>query len=165
MSFSFGHIYNGPEKVVVGIDLGTTMSCDLRSWDALDDSPVALFCQVRYHTLIFFLIPSQKCVSLTIGLVNLRPRGTARFLTILCPCMQTTYTIYLDFIDCSISRYDRSGLRIPSFGACGGRPWCGGGQVVQAPVRIHLIFSYFGKFPAFQPTPQFHEIPSELGFE
>jgi len=30
MTSPFGSIYNGPEKIVIGIDLGTTMSCVLR---------------------------------------------------------------------------------------------------------------------------------------
>ena len=42
--FGSGSIYNGPEKIVIGIDLGTTMSCVLISRTVPDGSPILLLC-------------------------------------------------------------------------------------------------------------------------
>ena len=42
--FAGGSIYNGPEKIVIGIDLGTTMSCVLISRTVPDGSSIVLLC-------------------------------------------------------------------------------------------------------------------------
>jgi len=168
MTSSFGSIYNGPEKIVIGIDLGTTMSCVLRFkycflWLIYYTT---LLGAVSYAHLVPDTDPEVRIVNQWPGQADASgdskvPRNS--FL----PCTQIAHAFYLDSIDCSLSQFNCSGFRIPSFGPRSRRSFCGGSQMVQAPVRFAstLFPIYFGLFSALQPAPRFHEIPSELGFE
>jgi len=145
MTSPFNSIYNGPEKIVIGIDIGTTMSCVLRfkhcfRWLIYYTS---LLGAVSYAHLVPDTVPEVRIVNQWPGQAEASgeskvPRNP------FFPCIQTNHTFYLDSVDCCLSRFNCSGFRIPSFGPRSRRFCCEGGQMVQAPVRFVSTF-----FPIF----------------